>query len=81
MTRFLRFTADILIEGIGFMIVPWAIAAWLAFELYTAFKLNNGIDDLGLGWPLIALALMLSAGHFLFGPRFERIYQRHFGES
>lgn len=78
MIRFLRFTKDILIEGIGLMIVPWAGVAWIAFELHRAFKLNNGIEDHGLGWPLIMLALMLTAGHFLFGPRFQRIYDRHF---
>lgn len=79
MSRFLHFTKDIVIEGIGLMIVPWTIAAWIAFEFYRAFKLNNGIEDYGLGWPLIVLALMLTTGHFLFGPRFQRIYDRHFG--
>lgn len=78
MIRFLRFTKDILIEGIGLMIVPWTIAAWIAFEFYRAFKTNN-IEDLGLGWPLIVLALMLTTSHFFFGPRFQRIYDRHFG--
>jgi len=78
---FLRFAKDIMIEGIGFMIVPWAVIAWLAFQLYNAFKLNNGIEDYGLGWPLIALALMLTAGHYLFGARFQRIYERHFGDK
>lgn len=79
MTRFLRFARDILVKGIGLTIVPWTLAAWIAFELYRAFKSSNGIEDYGLGWPLIVLALMLTAGHFFFGPRFQRVYDRHFG--
>jgi hypothetical protein len=78
--RLLRFTKDLLIEGVGLMILPWALVAFLAFELYQAFKLANGIEDHGLAWPLIVLALMLTAGHWFFGPRFQRIYDRHFGE-
>jgi hypothetical protein len=78
---FLRFAKDLMIEGIGFMIVPWAAIAWLAFQLYTALKLNNGVDDYGLGWPLIVLALVFTAGHYLFGARFHRIYDRHFGDN
>jgi hypothetical protein len=81
MSQLLGFARDILLRGVGFWILPWTFACWVAFELYMQVKRNSGFDDAGLGWPLIVLALMLTFGHHVFGPRFQAIYAKHFPDK
>jgi hypothetical protein len=81
MRKFLSFTKDILIEGIGFWIIPWIGATYVAFELYHQLKAPHGFEDFGLGWPLVVLALMLLFGRLVLGRRFQTVMDRHFPPS
>jgi hypothetical protein len=78
MRKFLRFTKDILIDGIGFWIIPWIGATYIAFELYHQLKAQHGFEDFGFGWPLVVLALMLLFGRLVLGRRFQTVMDRHF---
>lgn len=81
MVKFLTFSRDIFVQGIGFWIVPWFGITYLAFQIYHQVKERSGFEDFGLGWPLVVLALMLTFGHLVFGARFQAIYERHFPEG
>lgn len=81
MARSWAFTRDILLNGIGFWIVPWFGLTYVVFQLYHQFKVQTGFDDLGLGWPVVVLAMMATLGQALFGARFQAIYERHFPEA
>jgi len=78
MRKFAAFTRDLLLQGIGFWIVPWIGATFVAFELYTQAKAEHDFNDLGLGWPLIVLALMILVGKLGMGARMQAVYDRHF---
>lgn len=81
MTRFWLFSKDLILNGIGLWLVPWIGLTFVAYQLYAQFKANTGMNDLGLLWPAIVLALMLTFGHVIFGPRFKAIYDKHFPEG
>lgn len=78
--RLLHFLRDAL-KVIGMWIIPYSIAVFAAFALYHAVKERNGIQDYGLGWAVIVLALIVLFSNVGFGRHLQRVINRHFGAA